>query len=81
MTAIQSDGETQLANILVSEGQLVAQGDIIGYLISTGKASHVDFGFYKNRDSICPEPYFSQEATEAIIRLIHIVWPDADMCY
>ena len=81
MTAIHSDGETQLANILVSEGQLVAQGDIIGYLISTGKSSHVDFGLYKNGDAICPEPYFSQEATESILRLIHIVWPDADMCY
>jgi len=81
MTAIQSDGETQLANILVSEGLVLAQGDIIGYLISTGKASFVDFGLYKNGDAICLEPYFSQEATESILRLIHIVWSDAAMCY
>lgn len=31
-TNVQSGGVTQLANILVSEGQTVSQGDIIGYL-------------------------------------------------
>ena len=81
MTAVQPDGETQLANLVVSEGQSVAQRDLIGYLLSTGEASHVDFGFYANRDAICPEPYFTREARDSIVGLIRITWPDARMCY
>ena len=81
MTAVQSDGESQLANILVSEGQSVAQRDLIGYLLSTGEASHVDFGFYGNGHAICPEPYFTQEARDSILGLIRMTWPGARMCY
>lgn len=81
MTTVQSDGETQIANILVSEGQTVTQGDLIGYLFTSGEGSHVHFGFFRNWDAICPEPYFTQEARDSILDLIRIVWPGANMCY
>jgi hypothetical protein len=77
----QSDGQTQLDNILVSEGQTVSQGDIIGYLYIVGEYAHVDFALYKKGYAICPEPYFTQEATDSILRLIHKEQPGWDMCY
>jgi len=84
MTTVQSDGQTQMANILVSVDQTVTQGDPIGYLFSSavgGQDAHVHFTFMRNWDAICPEPYFTQEAKDSILRLIRIIWPGANMCY
>jgi len=80
-TNVQSDGETQLDNILVSEGQTVSQGDIIGYLYTVDEYAHVHFGLYKKGYAICPEPYFTPEARDSILSLIHVAWPGANMCY
>lgn len=81
MTAVQADGQTQLDNILVSEGQTVSQGDVIGYLFTSGEGSHVHFGFYMNGEAVCPEPYFSQEARDSMMDVIHTDRPDWEMCY
>jgi hypothetical protein len=82
MSNVQSDGETQLNNILVSEGQTVSQGDIIGYLYTVDEEyAHVDFGLLKDWVRICPEPYFTSEAKDSILRLIHEDHPGWDMCY
>jgi len=85
MTNVRSDGETQLANILVSEGQTVSQGDIIGYLYTAhAEHAHVHFGLHslqENWDAICPEPYFPAGARDSILRLIHKDHPGWDMCY
>lgn len=80
-STVQSDGNTQLANILISVGQNVAQGDIIGNLYTVGSAAHVHFGLYKNGAAICPEPYFTPEARTSILNLLYVVWPGANMCY
>jgi len=78
----QSDGETQLANILVSEGQTVSQGDIIGYLYTAHEEyAHVDFGLLKDWVRICPEPYFTSVARDSVLRLIHKDQPEWNMCY
>jgi len=78
----QSDGQTQFDNILVSEGETVSQGDIIGYLYTAPdpQNAHVDFGLVKHGDRICPEPYFTPEARDSILRLLHEVHPGWDMC-
>jgi len=85
MSADKSDGETQLDNIVVSEGQTVSQGDIIGYLydpVGLGHGAHVDFGLLnEDWDRICPEPYFTSEARDSILSLIHEAHPSWDMCY
>jgi len=85
MSVDKSDGETQLANIVVSEGQTVSQGDIIGYLydpVGLGHGAHVDFGLLnEDWDRICPEPYFTSEAKDSILSLIHEAHPGWDMCY
>lgn len=81
MTAVRSDGERQLENIRVREGQPVDQGDVIGLLSYTGPDCHVDFGFYDVWERICPEPFFMPEAKQSILRLIRRGWPSAEMCY
>ena len=81
MTSAASDGENQLANILVEEGQDVAQGELIGLLPYVSPGSHVDFGFYEGWERTCPEPFFAPEARASILNLIRLEWPGADMCY
>jgi hypothetical protein len=80
-SAVQSDGDTQRTNILISAGQNVAQGDIIGNLYTVGSGAHVHFGLYKNGAAICPEPYFTSEAKTSILNLLYVVWRGANMCY
>jgi hypothetical protein len=81
MTSVEADGEAQLANILVVEGQSVVQGDLIGLLPYASPGCHVDFGFYDGWDRTCPEPFFTPEAKASILSLIHVEWPGATMCY
>jgi hypothetical protein len=91
MSALQADGQTQLANISVAVEQTVSQGDIIGYLHAVNGNSHVHFGvspygaiLYSMgipRFSVCPEPLFATDAKNSILDLIHVAWPGADICY
>lgn len=86
------DGQAQLGNIMVVEGQLVFQGDIVGYLDVAGEEAHVHFGLVQFGSSLfsalgitsiplCPEPHFSTEAKASILNLLHVAWPRAGMCY
>jgi len=85
MSAVKSDGETQLANIVVSVGQIVSQGEIIGYLydpVGQDYGAHVHWGLVRDDVVwICPEPYLTSEARDSILRLIHKDHPGWDMCY
>lgn len=74
-------GDEQLANINVVEGQAVVQGDIIGYLYAQNESAHVHFTLYQNWIPSCPEVYFSQEAGNSMLELLHLTYPDANLCY
>ncbi len=75
------DGLLQLSRILVTNGQKVQKGDIIGYLVLGGNGAHIDFGFYKNGDRISPELYFTDEARTSVLDLIHKNHQDWNMTY
>jgi len=77
----QTDGNTQLANISVSMGQIVAQGTVIGNLFTVAPAAHVHFTLLQNSISICPENYFTTSAKDSVLRLIHKDHPTWNMCY
>ena len=81
-TQAPNTGQTQLANILVSEGQQVAQGDVIGYLYSAENPdkAHVHFTLFQNAVPICPAPYFTQAAHDSILNLLAVVHTDGVMC-
>ena len=75
-------GQAQYDNILVSEGQLVTQGDVIGYLYSAENPedAHVHFTLYKNAVPICPAPHFTQAAHDSILNLVAVVHQEVIMC-
>lgn len=90
MSTAQTDGQTQLSNITVADGQAVTQGDVIGYLHTAGTGAHVHFGTIPFGSMLalgvpnmpsCPEPQFASAAKTSILNLLHVVWPGADMCY
>jgi hypothetical protein len=80
-SAVEADGQKQLANMRVTSGQKVAQGDTIGYLYVAAGAAHVDFGLIKENQRICPEPYFTPAARQAVLTTIQGTYPGAMMCY
>ena len=80
-SATKADGDTQLANIVVSESQVVAQGDVIGNLFTTNSSAHVHFGLLQNSIAICPEAYFTVSAKNSVLDLIHKDNPTWNMCY
>jgi murein DD-endopeptidase MepM/ murein hydrolase activator NlpD len=77
----QTDGNTQRANISVSVGQTVVQGDAIGNLFTVNPGAHVHFGLLQNSISICPETYFTVSAKDSVLGLIHKDHPTWNMCY
>lgn len=85
MTLSRADGETQLENILVSKGQTVNQGRIIGNLYAAGEGAHVHFSLNKyaatdGSPGICPEQYFTATARASILNLIRRTHPNSNMC-
>jgi hypothetical protein len=84
MTGDPADGQTQLDNILVSTGQTVSSGDVIGNLFtSNAEEAHVHWGLFDdtNYKDICPEPYFSEAARDSIMTIVHRDNPGWKMCY
>ena len=74
-------GSNQLANIVVTASQAVAQGEIIGYLYAPSNGAHVHYQFMTTGGPTCPEPYFDDTAVTSILYLLDMQWPDAAMCY
>ena len=74
-------GDAQLASIVVTNGQRVSQGEVIGRLRPTTQDAHVHFGLMRNNTAVCPEPYFTPEARAAVLTLIQKAYPSAQMCY
>ena len=81
-TQTPGTGQAQYDNILVTEGQLVAQGEVIGHLYSAENPedAHVHFTLYKNAVPICPAPHFTQAAHDSILNLIAVAHQEAIMC-
>lgn len=83
-----TDGVTQMENIAVSLLQTVFQGDIIGYLHQADPTAHVHFSvlkngyMYHNGVIVCPAPFFSPDARQSVLNLIHNRYPTAtNICY
>jgi murein DD-endopeptidase MepM/ murein hydrolase activator NlpD len=86
MTASKQDGQIQLDNILVSVGQAVSKGDVIGNLLASGEGTHVHWGLFRDSESrldinTCPEPFFSSPARDSIMNIVHRDHPGWGMCY
>lgn len=82
MTSSEADGNTQLGYITVKNNQEVKAGDELGkLLVIDPESTHVHFGVNLNDISVCPESYFTLEAKESIMRLLHNFNSEYNMCY
>ncbi len=81
MSSSMLDGSNQLANIVVTGSQTVAQGEIIGYLCAPSNGAHVHYQFMTNGVAANPKPFFSNAAVTSILYLVNLQWPGADMSY
>lgn len=84
MSSSESDGQTQLANILVVAGDAVVAGQVIGRLHAAMNGAHVHFSLRENNQSACPEPYFTPDAQASIMALLQNTYPsepNLQMCY
>ena len=81
-TQAPGTGQIQLENMLVTEGQEVAQGQVLGYLYSAENPdrAHVHFTLYENAAPICPAPFFTQAAHDSILNLVAVVHPVVVIC-
>ena len=85
-------GQDQLASISVTLGDTVSQGDTIGYLKMFNEFSHLHYGLWQFGQTIyqgfgvsgiplCPEKQFTAQAKNSILNLLHVTWPNAQICY
>ena len=85
MSSLEAHGDQQLALIkkFIYVGKEVLRGEIIGELLSSlSNDAHVHFALRNYDGSICPEAYFTSDARESILKLLHVWWPTADrICY
>jgi hypothetical protein len=81
MSSNSADADTQMSNILVTQGQTVTQGQALGRLLVRGGGTHVHFGLYKGNNPICPESYFTEDARNSILLILHRTYPGANICY
>jgi hypothetical protein len=77
----QADIDNQLAEITVSVGQIVVQGDVIANLVKVNSGSYVVFSLLQNSvKGICPESYFTPLAKDSILGMMRKDNPTVDMC-
>jgi len=78
----ESDGNIQLSQIIVTEGQSVSQGDLIGTLLVVDSGgAHVDFAYYSQGEPVCPAQVFTPEARASVLNLLEVIWPHSRICY
>ncbi len=80
-SATEAHADTQMANMAVSLGQAVSQGQALGRLLVRGGGAHVHFGLYRSDVDACPEGYFTIEARDSILSILHRTFPGAALCY
>ncbi|MFX0066019.1 MAG: hypothetical protein ACFFC7_27955 [Candidatus Hermodarchaeota archaeon] len=77
----ESDADRQLELIPHTEGTLLSKGDLLGNLLTVGESAHVDWAMRIHDVSVCPAPYFTPEAYQSVMSVIHKVNPTWEMCY
>ena len=75
-----TDKEIQNEMLNVEVGDWVAKGDIIGEFLMIGGYAHIHFGTYMD-GACCPKPFYSEEAYNEIMELVHSFEPGWELCY
>lgn len=80
-STLEAHADTQMLNMSVSVGQAVTQGQVLGRLLKRGGGTHVHFSLYRDNGDACPESYFTPEARDSILTILHRTFPGAFLCY
>ncbi|MHA1251236.1 MAG: M23 family metallopeptidase [Candidatus Helarchaeota archaeon] len=80
-TTSKSDAEKQLDELKIKEGDWVKTGGVIANFVGYTDSAHIHFDLYLNGEQTCPKNYFSDEAYDEIMSLIHKYHDDWEMCY
>ncbi len=80
-TQDSSDKDLQLEMLEIQEGDWVDIGEKIADFLHVGGSAHIHFGVIKDGQWQNPEPYFSENAYNEIMAMIHSFHPDWDLYY
>ncbi len=73
--------DQQLSMIKVRLGDWVMKGQEIGSFLRIEESAHIHFGVKVNHQWVDPRPFYSTEAYEEMMTLIHTFNPDWEMSY
>lgn len=83
----REEAEYQRAAMPLVVGQKVERGDFLGTIFDlsggdmSGGGATVHFDIWKGEQNICPAPFFTPEAYESMVKLLHAMYPGAELCY
>jgi murein DD-endopeptidase MepM/ murein hydrolase activator NlpD len=77
----------QRAAILVSDGQRINKGDLLGGILDLSHGDRsagepgIHFDLLKDDQNVCPQPYFDPAALAGTLTLLRAKFPGAKLCY
>ncbi|MHA1827483.1 MAG: M23 family metallopeptidase [Candidatus Heimdallarchaeaceae archaeon] len=76
-----ADKDHLLEMIVVQEGEWIELGQEIARILKVNEGAHIHFDVIQNNQKRCPSVYFSLEAYNELLEMIHSFHPDWDLCY
>lgn len=81
-TFSEADAQAQIGYISVPNGATVKAGDTLGrLLVVDSNGAHMHFGVNMPGSSVCPQQYFTSDAYNSIMNIVHAANPSENMCY
>ena len=77
----ENDARKQLEQLQINVGDWVNIGDKIADFVAYNESAHIHFDIKLNDNQVCPKDYFSDDAYNKTMDLIHFYNPSWEMCY
>ena len=77
----ENDARKQLEQLQINVGDWVNIGDKIADFVAYNESAHIHFDIKLNGNQVCPKDYFSDDAYNKTMDLIHFYNPSWEMCY
>jgi hypothetical protein len=77
----ENDARKQLEQLQINVGDWVDIGDKIADFVAYNESAHIHFDIVLKGNQVCPKDYFSVDAYNKTMDLIHFYNPSWEMCY
>ncbi|TES96087.1 MAG: hypothetical protein E3J90_08695 [Promethearchaeota archaeon] len=77
----ENDARKQLEQLQIKVGDWVNNGDKIADFVAYNESAHIHFDIDLNGNQVCPKDYFSDDAYNKTMDLIHFYNSSWGMCY